>query len=121
MRNPAGSLDTVLRIDHFLSARACAALLEELQFTFWRPSTVVRLGSGKRLIDERSDSRVSETTTYEWFNEPLRRKINAIERRLERVIPGMRDRYELWQATRYHIGGRFDFHYDCGHWADEPA
>jgi prolyl 4-hydroxylase len=121
MKNQRGSVETVLSIDKFLSPSSCTAILDELQFAFWRPSTVVRRGAGDKLVDERSEARVSETTTYEWFSRPLRRRISAIERRLEGILPGMREHYESWQATRYRVGGQFDFHYDGGHWIDQPA
>lgn len=108
-------------VDDFLSQETCASILEELEFSFWRPSTVVRKGQDGPLQVRRSRMRVSESTSQEWFSPELLREIRRIESRLVRTLGCARERYEPWQATRYPVGGKFDFHYDCGCWKDEPA
>ena len=108
-------------VDDFLSKETCASILEELEFSFWRPSTVVRKDQDGPLQVHRSRMRVSESTSQDWFSPELLRKIRRIESRLVRMLGCARERYEPWQATRYPGGGKFDFHYDCGCWRDEPA
>ena len=31
------------------------------------------------------------------------------------------DHLEPWQATKYQIGGKFDYHLDAGYWTKHPA
>jgi prolyl 4-hydroxylase len=108
-------------MDGFLSERACAAILEELAFAFWRPSTVILRQADGSLESRRSLTRVSETAAQEWFSRPLLARLGRIERRLAGLLGRAAERYEPWQATRYCPGGRFDFHLDGGYWRDDPA
>lgn len=108
-------------LDGFLSAQRCARVLEELEFAFWSPSTVVRRTFDGELHSFHSGTRVSETTHQEWFSAGLQREIRVIEQRLIKLIGCRPDRYEEWQATRYRTGGKFEYHFDSGYWADEPA
>jgi len=110
-----------LWIDDFLAPETCELIREELEFSFWRPSTVVRREAGGLLRDRRSKMRVSETTSADWFSPELSREIRKIETRLTRVLGYTRERFEPWQATRYGMGGKFDFHFDCGCWREDPA
>lgn len=107
--------------DDFVGSEICSEMVEELEFAFWRPSSVVSRTLDGSLRDHRSPARVSETTTQEWFTSPLRAKLRALERRIARQLDRPLDRYEPWQAVRYRRGGRFNFHHDAGYWADELA
>jgi prolyl 4-hydroxylase len=109
-----------LWIDDFLSQETCAVVLEELEISFWRPSLVVRRNPKGLLRLHRSRRRVSESSSQEWFSPELLRELRRIETRLARLLGRPRERYETWQATRYDIGGKFDLHYDCGCWQNEP-
>jgi prolyl 4-hydroxylase len=106
--------------DGFLSPRDCALLLDELQFSFWRPSTVVTR-YGESLLRQRTNTRLSETTTETWFSATLLRAMRRIERRLCRLLGRPPENFEEWQATRYATGGRFDDHNDAGHWREDAA
>lgn len=111
----------LLWIDGFLKPGQCEEILSELEFAHWWPSTVARYATKDRVEIARSSARVSESTDGEWFSAPLTRMIRSIEKRLSLIVPGVPARCERWQATRYARGGKFDFHFDCGHWAKEPA
>jgi prolyl 4-hydroxylase len=110
----------VVWIDDFLSARACSVILEELNYCFWSRSAVVarRDGIWRSWV---SDSRTSETTTARWFSAALRRELGRVDRRIERQLEERPRHFEGWQATRYRIGERFDYHYDSLHCGEEPA
>lgn len=107
--------------DGLLSKRTCSLILEELEITFWRPSSVVAKQQNGSLKDYYSASRVSETAHEEWFSPELRRELRRIETRIATMLDAVVARFEEWQAIRYRRGGRFDFHFDAGYWADEPA
>jgi hypothetical protein len=107
-------------MDGFLSRRECEAMLEELRWAFWKPSAVVTRAAGGRLHSSVTATRVSESTHEEWFTDELCRQIAKVEKRL-RAFGVLPERCESWQATRYHPGGTFDYHFDSGYWAAEPA
>lgn len=107
--------------DDFLEAPRCDAILAELEFAFWRPSTVyLEGGDGKRQYVY-SRRRVSSTTSERWFTPPLRRTIALIDRRIGRHLPQAPSCREEWQATRYEKGGRFDHHHDSGYFDGDAA
>jgi prolyl 4-hydroxylase len=106
-------------IESFLRPEHCESILDELQFAFWSPSTVTNYSPWRESRDMLSPIRISETTTEKWFTPALRRTIRSIDRRLESLVPHFRTRREDWQATRYGIGGKFDYHLDAGHWPAE--
>ncbi len=106
-------------IESFLPPEQCASIVDELRFAFWSPSTVTDYKPWRELRTVRSLMRVSESTTEKWFTPELRRAIRSIDRRLESLVPHLQERREDWQATRYSVGGKFDYHLDGGHWASE--
>lgn len=113
--------DEITLIDGFLSPKHCSEIIEELQFSFWKPSYVTsRLMDGS-LKSAFSRIRVSRSTDQFWFTAPLNRRVCKINLRLEKIIAGFNRRAEPWQATSYSIGGKFDFHFDSGHWKQDPA
>lgn len=107
--------------DGFLSGRACAWILDELEIALWRPSSVVARRQNGSLRDYYSTRRVSETANEEWFSPALRRELRRLERRIAVMLGAEVARFEQWQASLYRRGGRFDSHFDAGYWADEPA
>jgi prolyl 4-hydroxylase len=108
-------------IDDFLAPETCRLILDELEFSFWQPSRVVRRPGHGGLATRQSLKRLSESSDESWFSPELARELRRIEGRLTRLLGCPRERFERWQATRYAPGGRFDFHFDCGFFADEPA
>jgi prolyl 4-hydroxylase len=118
---PAAGAERLFWIDGFLRPGECARILAELQFAFWSPSTVLVQYAGQGVKPVRSRNRVSESTLEEWFSPELMRMVRALQKRIVPFVPGIRGRRERWQATRYGKGGKFDYHYDCGKWGDDPA
>jgi prolyl 4-hydroxylase len=108
-------------VDGFLTPVACARALDELDFAFWRPSTVVNRARDGSVYSHVSLVRVSETTSESWFTPELRALLRRVERRLCTKLGVERNRFEEWQAVRYRRGGRFDYHLDAGFWSGEPA
>lgn len=107
-------------VDNFLRPEQCTAILGELAFAFWVPSGVTKYSLRRRLLTTQSPTRVSESTTEDWFTPRLLRTMRFINRRLSSLIPHFEDRREYWQATRYKAGGAFDYHYDSGPWSETP-
>ena len=111
--------DKVVWIDEFLSERACMAILDELEYCFWSRSSVIAYRDGN-LRSWVSGARTSETTTAKWFSSTLKREMARVDRRIERTLGESPGALEGWQATRYGLGQRFDYHYDFGHCRYEP-
>jgi prolyl 4-hydroxylase len=107
-------------LDGFLTQEQCDGLMEELEFTLWRPSKVVSRVAGGALSVRDSLWRLSESTTEDWFGCALRREMRAIERRIARACGIPAGHFEPWQATRYGRGDDFHYHHDSGHWSDSP-
>ncbi len=111
----------VFWIDNFLDARRCEAVLAELEFAFWRRSTVYVEGEGGKHQYMYSARRVSSTTSERWFTSPLQRTVALIDRRLGQHMAEVVANREEWQATRYEKGGRFDYHHDSGYFDGDAA
>jgi hypothetical protein len=111
----------IVILHDFLSGSRCELMLEELEFAFWAPSTVVRQTRSGSFAVAVSPSRVSESTGEEWFSPDLRREIRRVETRLCRLFRLDSRHIEPWQATRYRRGGKFDLHFDGGPFRSEPA
>jgi prolyl 4-hydroxylase len=109
------------RLNGFLPVEQCAAIRAELGYCHWYPSAVVGGRDGERTAARISACRVSETTCESWFTRQLARRLRAIDRRIDTLLPGFALRREPWQATRYRPGGKFKPHFDCGQWRDDPA
>jgi prolyl 4-hydroxylase len=107
--------------DAFVPPRRCAFILDELQFAFWHPSSVVRAAAGGPMQWQYSNTRISSTANEEWFSAELRHEIRGIERRVARLVGQPPECFETWQATHYRTGGRFDFHNDAGYWTGDAA
>jgi prolyl 4-hydroxylase len=103
-------------IESFLRPEKCASILDELRFAFWSPSAVTDYKPWREPRTMLTPMRVSETTSERWFTPELRRTMRSIDRRLESLVPHFQTRREEWQATRYGVGGKFDYHLDGGHW-----
>jgi prolyl 4-hydroxylase len=107
--------------DHFLDGQVCARIMEELEYCFWSPSTVVSRNLDGALYNHQSRSRRSESTCETWFSASLRRETGRIGRRLSRQLVQPLDCFEPWQVTRYGVGETFGYHCDGGLWADDAA
>jgi hypothetical protein len=105
---------TVLILDDFVSVMSCRLILEELDFAFWSPSTVVTQRRDGSPMSRLSAARVSETTGEQWFSSQLLREIRQVESRLCRRLQVRPNHLERWQATRYRRGGKFEAHFDGG-------
>jgi len=107
----AGELITV--VDDFLSAADCDGLLAEAAAGTWADSTIARhdgtvvMGGGH---GRRSTSQGVESP-----------RLEAIEARLHGLFDIDARHLEPWQMTRYRRGDFFDYHLDCGSFADQPA
>jgi prolyl 4-hydroxylase len=108
-----GARDVVC-IDEFLTAEECRAILRELRFTFWHPSSVVEQSADGSLGERRSAARRSETTTEDWFSPDLLRAVETIEDRIAQMFGIAADHLERWQATRYRRSEGYHYHNDAG-------
>jgi hypothetical protein len=107
-------------VDDFVPAATCAAMLRELRFVYWAPSTVVNRRDDA-IVSFASAVRTSESAGQWWFTDELLGLLGGVESRLRTEFGIDPDRLETWQATRYHPGGLFRAHDDAGLWRNEPA
>lgn len=108
-------------IDEFLATSRRKLILSELQFAHWQPSEVATRDAHGHDDVQLSHRRVSESTDETWFTPELRRCLQLIDKQVEKWVPFFRARREPWQATRYRAGGRYEYHFDAGHWSQERA
>lgn len=108
-------------IDGFLTARTCERMLDELDYAFWQPSTVVNRDAAGVVVAQRSAMRISETAMEALFPPAAARIAERTRERVARVLRVSKARFETWQAVRYRSGGKFDYHLDAGLWSSEPA
>jgi prolyl 4-hydroxylase len=115
-----GMTNRLFWIDGFLSPTQCERLVDELAYSFWRPSQVyVERGDSYGFVT--SGKRISSTTSEDWFGPAVKRIIAGIDRRATRLLPELARKREPWQATCYKRGGRFGLHHDAGYFSGEPA
>lgn len=107
-------------IDRFLSCSQCAALLGDLEYAWWWPSPLVHRRSDGTLVSGTSHRRTSMTTSEEWLARGSIRILRRIEQRLSDELGIDSWRLEMWQATRYRVGQRFDEHHDAGFFGGDP-
>lgn len=113
--------DRIVVMDEFVSPSECALMLRELDFTHWGESSVVKYIGDEKSPAYFSDMRKSETSGQFWFSDELNEALSAVEARLARLLATSPKRLEEWQATRYGVNDRFDFHVDCGNWERSAA
>lgn len=113
--------DSIRYYDDFLSEKECAIALEELSESFWQPSLTYTPDENNVYIDILTDFRKSETAQQRWFSKKLERLLAKLEKRLAEIFNFEIDYLEPWQATRYPLQGKFDYHVDAGYWTDHPA
>ncbi|MEJ2869270.1 2OG-Fe(II) oxygenase [Actinomycetospora sp. OC33-EN08] len=114
------SADPVALLDGFCDAGERLAVLHELRYCHWSPSTVVRRHE-ERLVTSSSPARTSTTTDQWWFPPELLALTGRIESRLAERFAVEPDHLDPWQATRYEVGETFGLHHDAGHWVRSPA
>ncbi len=118
--------DEISYLDGFLSEKDCSYILEELETVFWRPSLTYRWQQdkiSKNVLAPVYDTqfRVSETAHQEWFGKELNLILVRVEKSLNAFFGVRPDNLEYWQATKYPIEGKFDYHLDAGYWKDHYA
>jgi hypothetical protein len=113
--------DTLLVLDGFLSAPECDQILNELDYAFWRPSLTYQRQSDDTYKNVLADTRVSDTAHHDMFPDGLIELLATVESRLEASFDAPRATLEWWQATRYPVDGKFDYHLDAGYWEDHHA
>jgi prolyl 4-hydroxylase len=108
-------------VDDFISERECERIRTELDFTFWRPSLTYQRQPDDVYRHVLTDTRVSDTAHQDLFSNDLLGLLAVIEARLSVSFGVEPVLLESWQATRYPIGGKFDYHLDSGYWDDHHA
>lgn len=111
----------VFWLDGFLTDAQCTFVREELEFSFWHRSQVIKKVKDNQIESFQSPARTSETSAQEWFSDELLDFMGELETRLETLLNTSRQRFEYWQATRYSLNGLFDYHHDAGYWGEDQA
>jgi prolyl 4-hydroxylase len=113
--------DEIFCYDGFLSKETCLEILEELEIVFWKPSLTYKRQKDKTYKNMLTPFRISETAHQAWFGDPLNLILARIEKRINDLFGVQPEYLEPWQATKYPIGGKFDYHLDAGYWGNHPA
>lgn len=103
-------------VDDFIAPSECGLMLQELEFTHWADSPVVKYIGDENSPAYFSHMRKSQTSGQIWFSDELNHALVVIEERLARLLACSRKHFEEWQATRYGKNDRFDYHVDGGNW-----
>lgn len=62
------------------------------------------------------NGRISETAFHHSFTALSVSLLNELTEQVAGLLNVEPNRFEPWQCTRYHTGGLFDYHDDCGNW-----
>jgi prolyl 4-hydroxylase len=108
-------------VDNFITPLECNLMLEELEFTHWQDSVVVKYIGNENSPAYLSNMRKSQTSGQIWFSDEINAILALIEERLACLLSTTRNHFEEWQATRYHRNDRFDYHVDGGNWERTAA
>jgi prolyl 4-hydroxylase len=101
---------------HLRSPSEPPKIVEQLTHALWKPSASYRHQADDTLTRVAAHDRLSETAHQEFFTGGLLDLLAEIERRLCASFGADTARLECWQATRYQLGGRLDYHLDAGYW-----
>ncbi len=110
--------DKIVCIDQFISEVTCDKIIQELQYCFWKQSTVVDPQNRESHV---SNTRYSKSADQLFFSKTLLKIIKHIETEIKSLFGVNLNTLEHWQATKYPIQGKFDYHYDGGVWSDHHA
>lgn len=116
MTSANGDLVTV--IDEFLSPADCARLLAQAEAGVWVKSAVAMAGGMPEAV---GTGRRSDTLWLPAFGRWAAAKLRRIEVELSARLGIEPAHLEPWQMTRYRRGDAFDYHLDCGAWAEHPS
>jgi len=108
-------------VDNFITPLECNLMLEELEFTHWQDSVVVKYIGNENSPAYLSNMRKSQTSGQIWFSDEINAILALIEERLACLLSTTRNHFEEWQATRYNRNDRFDYHVDGGNWERTAA
>lgn len=108
-------------LDDFVAATTCRKILQELEFSHWGDSAVVKYNGDELSPAYFSDTRSSQTSGQVWFSDELNGYLAGIEEKLAALLRTKTNRFEEWQATRYGKDDKFDYHVDCGNWHNTAA
>lgn len=64
-----------------------------------------------------NSARVSETAWATSFSQKSQSLLDEIRDEMAENLGVNPNQFEPWQCTRYFVGGKFDYHDDCGNWA----
>ena len=110
--------ETICVVDRFLSPAECLALLAISETGIWVASAVAPIGDRSPFS---GSGRNSQFMMMPASYQALADLLGIIEARLAERFAIDSRRLEPWQITRYRRGERFDYHLDCGAFADHPS
>ena len=101
--------------NNFISAKACEKILGSLHKDNWVNSQTVEHTDGT-IIETISNHRKSFNHYY--IPDEISGIISKLETKLNKKYGIITSNLEDWQICKYYEGDYFDFHLDCGCWAD---
>lgn len=114
----------VIQMGNFFSRETAEQLYDDMSANAVFLSSVVSDRRGDTNATEDTvhghiytESRVSETAFHHSYSQLSRELLEQCTEAIADLLGVETDRFEPWQCTRYGIGGKFDYHDDCGNWA----
>ncbi|SHM88533.1 2OG-Fe(II) oxygenase [Flavobacterium saccharophilum] len=114
--------DEIYSVHNIISDTDVLIIKEELNFTLWQPSTVLK----RDILDgnyyhEINEFRISETSHQIWFTDRLNEQLDNLEKKIELLFKVEKAYLEPWQALKYPQYGKVDYHLDAGYWQNDKG
>jgi prolyl 4-hydroxylase len=110
--------NTICVKNNFISSKICENILNELKDSEWVESQIVET---KKEGFTESVSQSRKCFNYYSLPDYTVDKIKDIENKLSESYGVKIKNLEEWQICRYFEGGYYNFHLDCGCWANSPS
>lgn len=113
-----------ISMDGFVSAETAIRLYYDMtdHAAFGGSKVSDRIGEVDAVTDTayneiQHNGRISETAFEDSFSTIAKNALNLLKADVSAILGVEENQFEPWQCTRYHTGGMFDVHDDCGNWA----
>jgi hypothetical protein len=114
----------VLALDDYITPETAQRLYIDMTENAVFSSSMVSDQRGDLLATEdtnytniQTEARISETAFFHSFSPEGQKMLDDIRDLVCETLGVNADQFEPWQCTRYFVGGKFDYHDDCGNWA----
>jgi len=111
----------IIVLDNFISAKLCNEILFRVDSDIWEESRLGKLDENNQYRQYLSDRRTNKVIHFHNCGADLRKIIASIENKIVMKTRMIAGNFEYWQLSKYGFREKFDFHNDCGCWAQDPS